>query len=270
MKKYSFFKALITILFSALLTATLLVTFSPGAEYIDQIVPASETRDINLNTQNNQRKIIGILPGHYGFDSGFQCGPEYNFVKEADVNLRLAVMVRDYLEAQGYTVNFFHEFDPELTNYTALALVSIHANRCDTGENKQSGFYITTGGQNTYPSESKRLNDCLTYHYTQNSELDFLGEYYSPDEEKLFSFDTVNNYTTISVIHTGYLGNDYRTISEKTNSLAKGIADGIICYVEDDVVGSIYRAQPATSLSSVVSSQKIYSIPLSEAIAAEN
>lgn len=269
MKKYSFFQALITIIFSALITATILVTFSPGAEYIDQIVPAAETDTTDPSLQNNQRKIIGIIPGHYGFDSGFQCGGEFNFVKEADVNLRIAVMVRDYLEAQGYTVNFMHEFDPDLSNYTALALVSIHADNCQTGENSQSGFHITTGGQNTYPSESKRLNDCLTYYYSQNSDLNFLGENYIPGEEMLYSFDTVNNYTTISVIHTGYLGSDYRTLSEKTNSLAKGIADGIVCYVEDETVGSIYKAQPVNTLSTVASSQKIYRIPLSEAVASE-
>lgn len=267
MKKYSFFKALSTILFTAILTATILVTFSPGAEYIDRFVPQTESETIDLNSLNNQRKIIGIIPGHYGFDSGYQCGAEFNFVKESDVNLRLAVMVRDYLEANGYSVDFLHEFDPALSNYTALALVSIHSNTCSTADTKLSGFNVTTGGQNTYPSESKRLNDCLTYHYAQNSELDFLGENYSPEEESLYTFDAVNNYTTISVIHTGYLGNDYRTLSEKTNSLAKGIADGIICYVEDDTVGSIYRAQPVNTLSTTASSQKIYKIPLSHQIA---
>ena len=269
MKKYSFIKALITILMSALITSTILITFSPGAEYIEQYVSPAETADVNTVRQNNQRKIIGILPGHYGLDSGYQCGPEFNFVKESDVNLRLAVMVRDYLQSQGYTVDFMHEFDPVLTNYTALALVSIHANQCNASN--QSGFNVTTGGQNSYPSESKRLNDCLTYHYMQNSGLEFPGENYTPGEEMLYSFDNVNNYTTISIIHTGFLGNDYRTISEKTNNLAKGIADGIICYVEDEAIGSINQPLPINSLSSLSpSTQKVYSIPLSEAIAAEN
>ena len=86
----------------------------------------------------------------------------------------------------------------------------------------------------------------------------------------LYSFDNVNNYTTISIIHTGFLGNDYRTISEKTNSLAKGIADGIICYVEDEAIGSINQPLPITSLSTLsTSTRKFYQIPLSEPIAAE-
>ena len=265
MKNHSFFKALITILMTALLTSTILITFSPGAEYIDQIAKPAETP---VSRQTTQKKIIGILPGHYGYDSGYQCGADYNFVKEVDVDLRLAVMVRDYLEAQGYSVDFLHEFDPELTNYTALALVSLHTNTCEPAKG-QSGFNITTAGQNAYPSESKRLNDCLAFYYAQISGLDFLGENYTPLEDAMYSFDYVNNYTTISVIHTGYLGNDYRTISEKTNSLAKGIADGIICYVENEAVGSIYQPQPVTSLSSLSNTQKFYNIPLSGAIAAE-
>ena len=271
MKNYSFFKALVTILFSALLTATVLITFSPGTEYIDRFDPQDTVIDQLPQPGAGQKKIIGILPGHYGYDSGFQCGAEYNFVKEADVNLRVALMVRDYLEAQGYTVDFLHEYDSGLSNYTALALVSIHTNTCYSDSPALSGFNVTTGGQNIYPSESKRLNDCLTYHYTQNSELNFLGENEAPGENMLYAFDTVNNYTTISVIHTGYLDNDYRTLSEKTASLAKGIADGIICYVENDTVGSIYKAQPATALSTVSSAaQKIYKIPLSMSVAGEN
>ena len=271
MKKYSFFRALFTILFTALLTATILVTFSPGAEYIDQVL---SDREAPAGTGDSQmpvkpKKIIGILPGHYGFNNGYECGGEFNFVKETDVNLRMAVMVRDYLENAGYSVDFLHEFDPNLSDYTGLALVSIHANTCDITDKTQSGFNITTGGQNRYPAESKRLNDCLTYHYAQASGLDFLGENYTRGEEMLYSFDTVNDYTTISVIHTGALGMDYRTLSEKTAGLAKGIADGIICYVENDTVGSIYKAQPiGTGLSTVGSSQqKTYKIPISPAMA---
>ena len=83
MKNYSFFRALITILFTALLTATLLVFFSPGAEYIDQILPASESRTANNGSdlQLGPRKIVGILPGHYGFNTGYQCGADFNVVK---------------------------------------------------------------------------------------------------------------------------------------------------------------------------------------------
>ncbi len=267
MKKYSFFKALFTILITALFTSTLLITFSPGAEYIDQTLPSTGNRDTDNpgGPQTGPKKIIGIVPGHYGFDTGYQCGAEFNFVKENDVNLRLAVMVRDYLENKGYSVDFMHEFDPSLSDYTGLALVSIHTSGCDTSDANRSGFYITTGGQNKYPSESKRLNDCLTYHYSQNSGLDYLGENYSTDQENLYAFENVNDYTTISVIDAGYLGNDYRTISERTENLAKGIADGIICYVENDTVGNIYKARPVTTVTS--STQKIYMMPLSEAMA---
>ena len=270
MKNYSFFRAIITILFSALLTATLLVTFSPGAEYIDQIMPTLDQRaaESNASTQNGPKKIVGIVPGHYGFDTGYQCGADFNFVKENDVNLRLAVMVRDYLENRGYTVDFLHEFDPALSDYTGLALVSIHTNSCDESMKVPSGFNITTGGQNTYPSESKRLNDCLTYYYGQNSGLNFLGENYTPGEEYLYSFDTVNDYTTISVIHTGSLSTDYRTISERTESLAKGIADGIICYVENETVGSVYNPKPSVPVQAA-STQKKYKIPISPAMAEE-
>ncbi len=266
MKEYSFFKALFTILASAVILASVLITFSPGEQYIDRYEAVSQTE---ATAETGPKKIVGIVAGHYGFDTGYQCGADLNFVRETDVDLRLAVMVRDYLTNKGYSVDLLQEFDPALSNYTGLALVSIHTGRCDTTDKSQSGFYVTGGGPNTYPSETKRLNDCLAFNYEKYTELDYLGQNYDTTDQMLYAFDTVNDYTTVSVIHTGYLGNDYRTFSEQTASLAKGIAEGIICYVDDGNIGKIGADSTVEKATNAASSTTLYKIPLSPAMSAE-
>ena len=47
--------------------------------------------------------------------------------REVDINLNVASLVKEDLVAQGYDVDLLAEFDPRLTGYHALALVSIHA-----------------------------------------------------------------------------------------------------------------------------------------------
>lgn len=266
MKEYSFFKALITIFVSAVILASVLITFSPGEQYIDRYEAVSQP---DTATETGPKKYVGIVAGHYGFDTGYQCGADLNFVRETDVDLRLAVMVRDYLTNMGYSVDLLQEFDPALSNYTGLALVSIHTNRCDTTDKSQSGFYVTGGGPNTYPSETKRLNDCLAFNYEKYTGLDYLGQNYDTADQMLYVFDTVNDYTTVSVIHTGFLSNDYRAFSEQTASLAKGIAEGIICYVDDGTIGTIVTNSEAEKAADSGSSTTLYKIPLSSAMSAE-
>ena len=242
MQKYSPFRILFTIVLIAACWATLMVFFYPGEEYITttELDEEEQFEAQMLATQNaiaGAKKIIGIVPGHYGFDSGELCGAAYNFVKESDVNLRIAVMVRDDLLKAGYSVDLMNEFDPQLADYTGLALVTIHADSCSE-ETQPSGFHVTTIGHNTYPAESKRLKECLADRYRKNTELPYLGNALSFDNPNLYSFDSVNDYTTIAAIHPGYLSGDYHYLSENMDLVAHGIANGIICYVENETIGN--------------------------------
>lgn len=241
MKKYSVFRAIFTILVCAVVWSGLMIMFSPGKEYAEKAGTSDETGLSSDSTDRNvsagAKKIIGIIPGHYGFDSGYQCEADFNFVKESNVNLRIAVMVRDLLLNYGYSVDLLNEFDPRLSDYTGLALVTIHADSC-SASNSNSGFHVTAAGRNSYPAESKRLRDCLSDRYAQSTGLPFLGSSLTQDNPALYSFDTVNDYTTISVINPGYLNTDYRLLSEHMDQVAQGIANGVICYVENESIGS--------------------------------
>ena len=269
MKPYSITRAILTILLSGILVATVLVFFSPGEEFIS-IENANESSDNNneisqeaLSLQNSQ-KIIGILPGHWGFDSGFQCGSNYNGINEADVNLRIAIMVRDYLTNLGYTVNLLHEFDSELSNYTALALVTIHNGSC-AEEKQDSGFKVSGTLNPTYPAETKRLVQCLVDRYAQNTGLPYKGDSIDFGNDSAYSFDPVNDYTTIAMIETTSLSEGYRILSERMNLIAKGIGDGIICYVENDTVSNtnLYSESESADTGIIYTN---YIIPLMDGI----
>ena len=71
---------------------------------------------------------IGIVAGHNGNDSGTVCLDENGAVTvtEAEVNLKIATMVKDALVAKGFQVDLLNEFDTRLNGYRAVALVSIH------------------------------------------------------------------------------------------------------------------------------------------------
>ena len=73
----------------------------------------------------NERNRIGIVAGHWGFDSGHVCGPELNSLREVDVNLRIATYLRDILTERGYQADLLREFDPALNDYVEIALIAV-------------------------------------------------------------------------------------------------------------------------------------------------
>lgn len=70
---------------------------------------------------------IGIVAGHWGNDVGTVC---QDGLTEDQINLEIATLVKERLTAAGFEVDLMGEFDDKLFGYTALVLVSIHADSC--------------------------------------------------------------------------------------------------------------------------------------------
>src|SRR4030066_22350 len=83
---------------------------------------------------------IGIVAGHSGNDSGAVCADALGGYREVDINLSVASKAREILVAEGYDVDLLAEFDPRLSDYHAIALVSIHADSCEYINDQGSGF----------------------------------------------------------------------------------------------------------------------------------
>ena len=267
MKKYSVIKAVFTILLTAAVASTVFLFFSPGQDVNTYLAGNNSSG----NTENpeqlptllpNDQSRIGLVAGHWGYDSGHTCGSELNNIREIDVNLRVATMVRDYLTEQGYQVDLLQEFSPELRDYTGLALVAIHTDTCEFVNGHATGFKVSSIGKVTYPVESANLNNCLVDRYERRTNLDYLGNTVSSDSENFYDYGKINDYTTASIIETGYLNLDYRLLTEKTDQVARGLADGILCYINNESSTILTAAkQPVVYQPAQANNETTYILP---------
>lgn len=268
MKTLSPFRAIFIILITAIISATVFIFFSPGQDidlYLyNQLLKSTpdqkENAELPVVLPNDQSRI-GIVAGHWGFDTGHVCGKELNNVQEVDVNLRIATMVRNILVKAGYSVDLLHEFDPQLSDYTGLALLAIHNDTCDFINEAASGYKVSSTAHVSYPAEAKKFNDCLVDRYQRNTELPFRGNTISSDSEMFYSYNMINDYTTASVIETGYLNLDYRFLTEKTEKAAQGIAEGILCYINNETVSETDNSKQVDYSTAFTEDNKRFILP---------
>ena len=253
MKSYSPFRAIFLIIFTAAVAASVFMFFSPGEDiniYLDGTLSKTELPEddevIIPTLLPNDQSRIGIVAGHWGFDSGQICGQELNNIREIDVNIRISTMVRDILTQKGYSVDLMQEFDPLLSNYTGLALLAIHNDTCEYINEAATGFKVSSTAHVAYPAESKKFNECLIDRYARDTGLEFRGNTISSDSEMFYAYNMINDYTTASIIETGYLNLDYRVLTEKTGKIAQGIADGILCYINNETVTESDSSKPVS------------------------
>src|SRR3989304_10457663 len=142
----------------AFLLATLFTGFSPkmfsgdfGAIISGILTPQPDGLAI-ATSQGSVR--IGIVSGHWGNggDPGAVCPDGIN---EHDVNLTIASLVRQKLEARGYNVDLLQEFDPRLDGFKAALLLSIHNDSCDVTNDQATGFKLASS---TYSNDKNLTN----------------------------------------------------------------------------------------------------------------
>jgi N-acetylmuramoyl-L-alanine amidase len=177
---------------------------------------------------------IGIVAGHSGNDSGAVCPDALGGIREVDVNLDIAERVRSSLENEGYQVDLLTEFDPLLRNYRALVLVSIHADSCQYINDQATGFKVAAAMSTTYPERALRLTNCLRTRYASDTSMSFHAGSVTNDMTNYHSFEEINNNTPAAIIETGFLNLDHDFLTQKPDLAAKGITDGILCYLRNE------------------------------------
>ena len=171
---------------------------------------------------------IGIVAGHWGSDSGAVCK---DGLTEQEVNLNIASLVQKNLSSYGYQVDLLKEFDSRLTNYRALALVSIHADSCDYINEQATGFKVAASMNNKNPEKTAALTACIKNYYTQVTGLHQHSTSITPDMSGYHAFDEINPETPATIIETGFLNLDRQILTHNPGLIAKGISDGILCYL---------------------------------------
>lgn len=214
--------------------ATILVFVIPSATSKEEGVIEITNTPENLSTSTPAPPVrVGIVVGHWGYDTGAVCPPSLGGYKEVDVNFNIATLVQQLLEVKNVEVDLLKEFDSGLTTYQGSAIISIHMGSCEYIEGESTGFKITTALSKSDDESSNKLVKCITENYQSTTGLYFQGSI-TPDMSVYHSFDEVFQ-TPIAIIEAGYLNQDSFLLTQEPSIVALGIFEGIQCFIENEV-----------------------------------
>ncbi len=237
-----FFRTILIVLVSAGLMATIF-SFFTNADFLNP-----ETRaDLQVALATSQAttqptgqptppwmRRIGIVAGHRGpeGDPGAVCP---DGLTEAEINFNVAELVVQNLQQYGYGVDLLDEFDPRLDDYQAEALLSIHANTCQDFGEHVSGFMVSKAASRPEFGEDTRLAECLAQHYAQSSGLERLSTL-TRDMTDYHTFREIHPLTPAATLELGFMRDDRLLLTEQPDVLSRGITDGILCFLEPELV----------------------------------
>jgi len=187
------------------------------------------TRVLPSPTPTRPPKRVGLVAGHWGYDSGAVCP---DGLTEVEINLAVAQLVKALLEDRGYAVDLLEEFDAALDGYLADVLVSIHADSCDVP--RASGFKVASVLYSAMPEEEDRLVKCLREEYQAATGLSFHEHSITYDMREYHAFYEIAPQTPAAIIETGFMAADRQILVNQQDKVAEGIANGIICFLETD------------------------------------
>jgi len=172
---------------------------------------------------------VGLIAGHKGNDSGTACD---DGLTEAEVNLKVAELTAARLQRQGMAVDILDEFDDRLRGYKAAALVSIHADSC---QSDFSGFKVANQEGGT--EASQRLTGCLWDSYEAATGLDRHLSTITKDMTHYHAFREIALETPAAIIELGFLNTDRAIIADHPDLAAEGIANGLLCFFTPTATG---------------------------------
>ena len=223
------------------LLATLFTAWTPlglmpsnlAAQVADWFRGESNTDGLVFPTPTPRpRPTIGIIAGHSGFeDPGAVCP---DGLTEAMINIDVATRVKEKLTSAGFDVDLLEEFDDRLDGYTALALVSIHADTCQFIDDNATGFKVAASSATDSPEKAGRLAACLSSRYAEVTGLRFHPGSVSSHMTGYHAFEEISAGTTAAIMEVGFLNLDRQILTQQPDLLAEGISQGILCYIYNE------------------------------------
>jgi N-acetylmuramoyl-L-alanine amidase len=169
---------------------------------------------------------VGIIVGHWQDGSGATCE---DGLREVDVTLDVAQLVAADLEKAGYRVDLLAEFDERLLGYRALAVVSLHADSCIL---EHTGFKVARHVDSAIPEVDDGLVDCLWAEYERSTQLTRDQLHITLDMCEYHAFQEVASSTPSAIVELGYLGGDRGLLTERQETVARGVTAGVRCFLE--------------------------------------
>ncbi|MDO4331838.1 MAG: N-acetylmuramoyl-L-alanine amidase [Eubacteriales bacterium] len=231
----------------------------PDAGEENAAIPDAEEENIAIPDaeesagRNPEEPLVVVDAGHGGIDEGCSSGG----VLEKDVNLQIALLVREELENMGFRVVMTRDSDTylpkearaEMANlYMADAYISIHQNSYeDVSAKGVETWYDETDGER----DNKRLAQ-LVHRYvlknTQAQERELKG-----DAQLCVTGQTI---MPACLIETGFLSNDAErgllTSEEYQKQIARGIAEGIELFFRPKTMYLTFDDGPSTEQTNAV------------------
>lgn len=189
--------------------------------------PTVEAGEVARLPENAAGHLVGIVSGHKGYDPGAVCP---DGLTEADTNYTIALEVVNLLERKGIRADLLDEFDDRLTEYQADALVSIHSDSCNIPG--ASGFKVARVTESAIPEAEDLLVACLNQEYAAYTGLPQHPASITDNMTNYHAFREIAPYTPGAIIETGFLLDDRHILQHKPKVVARGIAAGILCFLE--------------------------------------
>lgn len=186
---------------------------------------------------------VAVIAGHRNFDTGAVC--ETGLIEVA-VTSEVAERLARHLGRQGVDVQVLDEYDPALQSLQADALVSIHADSCVP----LSGFKVASAEKTALPEQDALLVRCLQENYAAATGLSPHPNTITHDMTGYHAFQRVAETTPGAIIELGFLGGDGELLTNERPRLARGIAEGVMCFLKQKQVSPTPDLGTPTPLSS--------------------
>lgn len=233
-----FIRTMIIVLLASGLASTIFTWFTdPGFIRPDVVsglqiaaaTTAATQQPTTVPTPNWLRRI-GVVSGHRGpeNDPGAVCP---DGLTETEINFNVAQRVVRNLRQLGYSVDLLDEFDPRLEDYQAAALVSIHANSCEDYGEPVSGYLVAKADARPEGGPDSILAECIALHYEQATPLERRFSL-TVDMTDYHNFREIHPLTPAAIIELGFMKDDRVLLTEQPDDLARGITNGILCFLQ--------------------------------------
>jgi N-acetylmuramoyl-L-alanine amidase len=175
-------------------------------------------------------KQVALISGHAGNDSGAICedADGQPTIQEADVNAAVARLAAERLRQAGADVAILDEYDAKLEDLRADVMLSLHADSCIDASGYKSSRYINS----TIPQISDRLVACINQHYAAATGLSENVNTITENMTEYHAFRRIDPQTPAAILELGFLGGDNDLLANQQDLLARGVADGILCFLK--------------------------------------
>ena len=182
-------------------------------------------------------KRVALISGHAGFDSGAVCEDANGvaILKEADVVAIVVQRVAKRLTQAGINVTILQEYDPQLQGLQTDLLLSVHADSCIDA----TGFKAARGINSQIPEVDDHFVSCLQENYGVTTHLTIHSQSITHNMTEYHAWHKIDPMTPAGIIEVGFLGGDQELLTKHPAIVAKGITDGILCFLSNEPLPSV-------------------------------